>query len=89
MLISVIQAIRRLQFILLKIALTLGVQFYDKIYYKDLKEPQDGKGWRAIFEPQDHILNDFEFDVIIGASGKQKCLPGKFKLMATYLISEF
>ncbi|KAI6184711.1 F-actin monooxygenase [Aphelenchoides bicaudatus] len=68
-------AIRRLQFILLKVALVLGVQFYDKLQYKDLKEPQDGKGWRAIFEPSDHILNDFEFDVIIGASGKQKCLP--------------
>lgn len=53
----------------------MGVQFYDKIEYKDLKEPQDGKTWRAIFEPYDHILNDFEFDVIIGASGKQKCLP--------------
>jgi hypothetical protein len=61
---------------LLKVALVLGVQFYDKIEYRDLKEPQeDGKGWRAILEPSDHILSNYEFDVIIGASGKQKCLP--------------
>lgn len=69
-------AIRKLQFVLLKVALILGVQFYDKVDYKDLKEPQDGKGWRAVFEPSDHILSDYEFDVIVGATGKQKTLPG-------------
>ncbi|KAI6196371.1 hypothetical protein M3Y94_01100900 [Aphelenchoides besseyi] len=68
--------IRKLQFILLKVALVLGVQFYDNVKYVDLIEPQrDKKGWRATFEPRDHVLSDFEFDVIIGASGKQKCLP--------------
>lgn len=71
-----ILGIRKLQFILLKVALVLGVQFYDKIEYKDLKEPEGGRGWRAILEPSDHILSNYEFDVIIGASGKQKCLPG-------------
>jgi hypothetical protein len=55
--------------------LVLGVQFYDKVEFRDLKEPQDGKGWRGVFEPSDHILSDYEFDVIIGASGKYKCLP--------------
>lgn len=74
-------AIRKLQFILLKVALVLGVQFYDKIEYKDLKEPQDGRGWRAVFEPSDHLLCDYEFDVIFGASGKNKCLPGNLKFL--------
>lgn len=68
-------AIRKLQFILLKIALVLGVQFYDSVYFEDLVEPRDDKGWRAQFSPRDHILSDYEFDVVMGASGKNMCLP--------------
>uniref|UniRef100_A0A1I7SW34 F-actin monooxygenase n=1 Tax=Bursaphelenchus xylophilus TaxID=6326 RepID=A0A1I7SW34_BURXY len=68
-------SIRKLQFILLKIALVLGVQFYDSVKFEDLVEPRDGKGWRAQFNPRDHLLADYEFDFVIAASGKNMCLP--------------
>ncbi|KAI6238074.1 F-actin monooxygenase [Aphelenchoides fujianensis] len=43
--------------------------------FVDLIEPQNERGWRARFDPHDHILSEFEFDAVIGASGKHKCLP--------------
>lgn len=33
-------------------------------------------GWRAEFKPQDHPVNQYEFDVIIGADGKRNTLQG-------------
>lgn len=58
-------------------ALVLGVQFYDSVQFEDLCEPRDGRGWRGVFSPRDHLLADYEFDVVIGASGKNMCLPGE------------
>lgn len=33
-------------------------------------------GWRAEFKPSDHPVNQYEFDVIIGADGKRNTLQG-------------
>lgn len=33
-------------------------------------------GWRALVEPADHPVSQFEFDVLIGADGKRNTLEG-------------
>ena len=33
-------------------------------------------GWRAKFDPPEHPVSQYEFDVLIGADGKRNTLPG-------------
>ena len=45
--------------------------------FEDLIEPEDIEtGWRAKIIPEDHPVNQFEFDVLIGADGKRNTLKG-------------
>ncbi|KAI3379191.1 hypothetical protein SNEBB_006016 [Seison nebaliae] len=42
----------------------------------DLFEPIHNYGWRAQYNPKRHLLSEYEFDVIVNASGKRSTLPG-------------
>ncbi len=35
-----------------------------------------GRGWRAVVSPSDHPVNEFDFDILIGADGKRNTLGG-------------
>lgn len=81
-------SIRRLQCILLKVALILGVEYHGNISFEKLLEPtisanNEKLGWRALVSPADHPVGLYEFDVIMGANGnKRTILPGfKHKVM--------
>lgn len=69
-------SIRRLQLILLKVCLLLGVQVYPKCGFCGLVEPTESHGWRGTFDPPSHPLNKFEFDIIVGADGRRSALKG-------------
>ncbi|XP_061171065.1 F-actin-monooxygenase mical1-like [Saccostrea echinata] len=71
--------IRRLQSILLKVALLLGVEVHTNVAYDGLLDPPVDNadvGWRCRCTPEDHPLSDYQFSVIIGADGKGETLPG-------------
>lgn len=72
-------SIKRLQCILLKVSLFLGVQFHTQTLFEDVIQPTDGKGWRAKISPTSSTLNSQEFDVIVGCDGKYNCLKFKRK----------
>ncbi len=44
--------------------------------HKDLGDLISATGWRAKVLPQNHPVNQYEFDVIVGANGKSKTLDG-------------
>ncbi|KAL9984731.1 hypothetical protein ACROYT_G007062 [Oculina patagonica] len=69
-------SIRRLQLILLKVSLLLGVQVYPKCGFINLVEPTDAHGWRGTFDPPSHPLNKFDFDIVVGADGRRAALKG-------------
>ncbi|KAJ8382708.1 hypothetical protein SKAU_G00034860 [Synaphobranchus kaupii] len=74
-------SIRQLQLVLLKVALLLGIEVHVNVEFKRLMEPPEDQeneriGWRAEVLPQTHPVNEFEFDVIIGADGRRNTLPG-------------
>ncbi|XP_056595383.1 F-actin-monooxygenase mical2b isoform X2 [Triplophysa dalaica] len=74
-------SIRQLQLMLLKIALILGVEVHVNVeFLKPLEPPEDqgpdGPGWRVEIRPTDHLISDYEFDVIIGADGRRSTLDG-------------
>ncbi|XP_018580267.1 F-actin-monooxygenase Mical isoform X2 [Anoplophora glabripennis] len=71
-------SIRRLQCILLKVALLLGVEVHTEVSFEKLIEPNatEKTGWRAEVKPSDHPVSQYEFDVIIGADGKRNTLQG-------------
>lgn len=33
-------------------------------------------GWRGTFDPPSHLLNKFDFDIIVGADGRRSALKG-------------
>ncbi|XP_062516077.1 myosin-2 heavy chain-like isoform X2 [Corticium candelabrum] len=67
-------SIRRLQCLLLKVSLLLGVEVYTGVQYNDIVEPAGGHGWRASFQPSISSISDFDFDVVIGADGRKSSL---------------
>jgi hypothetical protein len=71
-------SIRRLQCILLKIALLLGVEVHEGVSFEELIEPQDENdlGWKASVLPKEHPVGHFHFDVVIAADGRRSTLPG-------------
>ncbi|CAL4086170.1 unnamed protein product [Meganyctiphanes norvegica] len=70
-------SIRRLQCILLKIALLLGVEVFEGTSYDDLVYPTDETtGWKAKFSPSDHVANQMEFDALISADGNKQSVRG-------------
>lgn len=72
-------SIRRLQCILLKMCLILGVQINGQTMIEGVIEPDDGTGWRANFKPESSPLNSMEFDAIVGCDGKNNALEFKRK----------
>ncbi|XP_039287410.1 F-actin-monooxygenase Mical [Nilaparvata lugens] len=73
-------SIRQLQFILLKVALIFGVEIHENLGFESLlppsDDPSDERGWRAVVDPADHPVSQYEFDVLIGADGKRNTLEG-------------
>uniref|UniRef100_A0A672NMC8 F-actin monooxygenase n=1 Tax=Sinocyclocheilus grahami TaxID=75366 RepID=A0A672NMC8_SINGR len=73
-------SIRRLQLMLLKVALLLGVEVHVNVEFKHLVEPPEDQdkrvGWRAEVHPNSHPVSQLEFDVVIGADGRRNTLPG-------------
>ena len=70
--------IRRLQSVLLKVALVLGVRVYEGVEFVDLVEPNgvdDEVGWRMKVNPNNHPLNKVNVDMLIGAEGKRVTIP--------------
>ena len=71
--------IKRLQTILLKVALVLGAQIYAGVGFVNLQEPDDdhdSSGWRINSDVPDHPINLLNIDVLIGAEGKRVTVPG-------------
>ena len=74
--------IRKLQCILLKVALLFGVQVHFNTSFEEIVEPScpiygpSGGGWRAKFFPDNDVLDNLALDVIIGADGRRNTLPG-------------
>ena len=55
----------------------LGVEIYTKVVLADLCEPDDtGKKWTANYKPNDHPVSNFEFNMIIIASGSRVAIEG-------------
>ncbi|XP_056605184.1 protein-methionine sulfoxide oxidase mical3b isoform X3 [Triplophysa dalaica] len=74
-------SIRRLQLMLLKVALLLGIEVHVNVEFKNLLEPPENQenqkvGWRADVHPSSHPVRQLEFDVVIGADGRRNTLPG-------------
>ncbi|KAI7791992.1 putative protein-methionine sulfoxide oxidase mical3b, partial [Triplophysa rosa] len=74
-------SIRRLQLMLLKVALLLGIEVHVNVEFKHLLEPPENQenqkvGWRAEVHPSPHPVRQLEFDVVIGADGRRNTLPG-------------
>ena len=73
-----IQGIRKLQCILLKVALLVGVQVYFNTSFEEIIEPNSktNESWRVKLSPYNHPLSECSFDCIIGADGRRNTLPG-------------
>ena len=70
-------SIKRLQCILLKTALVLGVEIFPGVEFRDVVEPPtQADPWRLALNPSDHPLASRRVDVLIGAEGKHVTVPG-------------
>lgn len=72
-------SIRKLQCLLLKAALLLGVQVNFNTSFEELVEPPKHSldvGWRVKVLPENHPVGARDFDVVIGADGRRNTLPG-------------
>ena len=69
--------IKTLQLFLAKICLLMGIEIVTKVSFEDLSKPNDsGKGWTASFYPKDHKLNNYTFNMLVDASGKNVPIDG-------------
>ena len=79
-----ILGIRRLQSVLVKVALVLGASVSEGVEFCDVVEPcvdpydpdNSSIGWRVKVNPPNHYLNKVNIDVLIGAEGKRVTVPG-------------
>ncbi|CAG7733365.1 unnamed protein product [Allacma fusca] len=73
-------SINKLQYMLLKVALLIGVEIHLGIEFQNVIKPTiDGeskKGWRAKINPSSHPVSNYEFDILIGADGRRNTLKG-------------
>lgn len=71
-------SIRQLQLILMKCALIFGVEICVNTAFMDVVPPNvEGVNvWKAKFDPETSPLNNFGFNVIIGADGRKNTLRG-------------
>lgn len=72
-------SVRYLECILLKVALLIGVEVHEGVSFVKTIEPKDNIGWSATFEPVVAPISQYEFDVVVGANGKQNILEGFHK----------
>ena len=84
-----ILGIRRLQSVLVKVALVLGASVSEGVEFCDVVEPcvdaydpdNSSTGWRVKVNPPNHYLNKVNVDVLIGAEGKRVTVPGTCNTM--------
>jgi len=70
-------SIKRLQCILLKAALVMGVEIVPGVEFNDVLEPEtEMDSWKLSVKPLDHAINNRGIDVVIGAEGKHVTVPG-------------
>jgi len=70
-------SIRRLQLILLKTALVLGVEMFGGVEFSKPVEPDfEGDPWTISVKPDNHPVAGNPVDVLIGAEGARVTLPG-------------
>ncbi|XP_077449439.1 protein-methionine sulfoxide oxidase mical3a-like isoform X2 [Stigmatopora argus] len=75
-------SIRKLQLVLLKVALLLGVEVHVNVEFKRVVEPPPPEqgprevGWTLEAWPKSHVVNQLQFEVIVGADGHRNTLPG-------------
>ncbi|KAL5271100.1 hypothetical protein ACHWQZ_G001675 [Mnemiopsis leidyi] len=69
-------SIRRLQLILMKIALVLGVKVFVNTSFVEYLEPCNSTGWRISVKPSNTEIEMTDFDVLVGADGKRNSIPG-------------
>lgn len=71
-------AIRVLQSILLRVCLILGIKVHVGVAFANLVEPKNANsGWTISTTPTSSLVTTSrQFDMIIGADGKQNSLPG-------------
>jgi len=70
-------SIKRLQCILLKTALCLGVEVFGGVEFSEVVEPKsEGESWKLAVRPENHPISKKGVDVIIGAEGKHVSVPG-------------
>ena len=61
-------SIKRLQCILLKAALVMGVEIVPGVEFNDVLEPEtEMDSWKLSVKPLDHAINNRGIDVVIGA----------------------
>ena len=74
-----IKGIRKLQIILLKVALLVGVQVHFNTCFENIIEPSENSSvtsWRVQLTPKTSPLTTCSFDCVIGADGRRNTLPG-------------
>lgn len=69
-------SIKQVQLVLCKIALLLGVEIHINTSFEGLVPPTADIGWRANVLPNDHPINLYEFDIMIGADGRRNVFDG-------------
>eukprot|EP00116_Pleurobrachia_bachei_P005411 sb/3465673/ len=69
-------SIRRLQLILLKLCLVLGVSVHINTGYVEFLEPCATTGWRVVVKPANVEIESIDFHVLVGADGKRNSIPG-------------
>ncbi|KRY81633.1 Protein-methionine sulfoxide oxidase MICAL2 [Trichinella pseudospiralis] len=73
--------ISSLQLILLKVALLVGIEVHKNVSFCELIEPKlnsDNKtsDWKAALIPENHVLADYQFNVLIYANEEQNTVTG-------------
>ena len=68
--------IKTLQLFLAKVTLMLGVQVEAPIALLELVEPSNGAGWKAKYSKESVLLDSYEFDMLVVASGKKVAVEG-------------
>ena len=69
--------IKTLQLVLSKICLMIGVKIVSPITFKNLSSPnQSRERWTATFTPENHKVNQYHFDMLVVASGKNVTIDG-------------
>ena len=70
-------SIKTLQLVLAKICLIAGIDITSNVLFKELSRPNKlGKGWTASFSPSEHKINEYNFNMLVDASGKKVPLEG-------------